>query len=230
MNNFNINNLPADMINTFEMSEDAWAIKDKNSCFIYGNNKLKSLHSLSNEFDYEGLSDEDIPWNGSTYYKEHILHDKTTIKKNMNVTSLETHHFSKENNLSSYLCEKIPFFDKNQECQGIIFHARKANSYCLYHLFRGKIPSSLIFTPPIESISSIEWDIIFLFIHRYTRKQISRILKISYRTVENNFVRIYRKIGVHKAAQFLEYCYEHHFDLYVPEHFVKSSSCLLFKE
>ncbi|MFV8942693.1 PAS domain-containing protein [Moellerella wisconsensis] len=230
INNFNINNLPADMINTFEMSQDAWAIKDKNSCFIYGNNAVKSLLSLDKKFTLEGHYDNEIPWDGAEYYQEFMLHDKIVMSRNKTIISLETHKFSYENYLSSYLTEKIPFFDKNQECQGIIFHARKANSYYLYHLFRGKIPSSLIFTPPVESISSIEWDIIFLFIHRYTRKQISRILKISYRTVENNFVRIYRKIGVHKAAQFLEYCYEHHFDLYVPEHFVKSSSCLLFKE
>ncbi|MEI9533962.1 PAS and helix-turn-helix domain-containing protein [Moellerella wisconsensis] len=230
MNNFNINNLPADMINTFEMSQDAWGIKDKNSNFAYVNTKLKNLHSLSNEFDYEGLSDGDIPWNGSTYYKEHILHDQTTIKKNINVTSLETHHFSKENNLSSYLCEKMPFYDENGICQGLIFHARQAHSYCLNRLFRGKLPGSLMFTPPVETISAREWDVIFLFIHRYTSKQIGNILNISYRTVENHFAAIYRKIGIHKASQFLEYCYEHDFDLYVPEHFVKSGSRLLFKE
>lgn len=230
MNNFNINNLPADMINTFEMSEDAWGIKDKNSNFAYVNTTFKNLQRLSNEFDYEGLADKEIPWEGAKFFQEFITHDKTVMSRNKTITSLETHKWYNELNLSSYLFDKFPFYDEQGECQGIIFYGRQAHSYCLYHLFRGKIPSSLIFTPPVESISSIEWDIIFLFIHRYTRKQISRILKISYRTVENNFVRIYRKIGVHKAAQFLEYCYEHHFDLYVPEHFVKSSSCLLFKE
>lgn len=50
-----MNNLPADIINTFEMSQDAWAIKDKNSCFIYGNNAVNSLLSLDKKFTLKAI-------------------------------------------------------------------------------------------------------------------------------------------------------------------------------
>nr|WP_314263421.1 LuxR C-terminal-related transcriptional regulator [uncultured Moellerella sp.] len=229
MNNFNINSIPADIINSFETSGDPWGIKDKNSCYIYGNQELKRIKNLPINFNYEGVFDVEIPWDGAQFYKELMLHDQTTIERNKTIISLETHHFFNETNLSSYLCEKIPFFDDNNECQGIIFHARKAESYCLNRLYRGKLPGSLMFTPPADTLSAREWDIVFLFIHRYTSKQIGKILNISYRTVENHFAAIYRKIGIHKSSQFLEYCYEHDFDLYVPEHFVKAGSRLLFK-
>ena len=229
MKTFNINNIPADIINTLEISTDAWGIKDKNSCFVYGNNIIKNLQVLDNKFSYEGRYDDEIPWQGAQFSKEFILHDQTVMMRDINITSLETHKWNKEKNLSSYLFEKIPFYDDNNECQGIIFHGRKAESYCLNRLYRGKLPGSLMFTPPIDTLSSREWDIVFLFIHRYTSKQIGKILNISYRTVENHFAAIYRKIGIHKASQFLEYCYEHDFDLYVPEHFVKAGSRLLFK-
>ena len=229
MNNFNINSIPADIINSFDISGDSWGIKDKNSCNVYGNQALKELHNLNKNYNYEGLFDIDIPWNGAEFHKEFKLHDKIVMERNKTITSLETHRFFKNNYLSSYLLEKIPFYNDNNECQGIIFHARKAESYCLNRLYRGKLPGSLMFTPPIDTLSSREWDIVFLFIHRYTSKQIGKILNISYRTVENHFAAIYRKIGIHKASQFLEYCYEHDFDLYVPEHFVKAGSRLLFK-
>ena len=229
MNNFNINSIPADIINTFDISDDSWGIKDKNSCYVYINNTFKDILSLNHQFCYEGLYDDEIPWQGAQFHKEFQLHDQITIDRNRTITSLETHHFFNQKNLSSYLCEKIPFYDDNNECQGIIFHTRKAESYCLNRLYRGKLPGSLMFTPPIDTLSSREWDIVFLFIHRYTSKQIGKILNISYRTVENHFAAIYRKIGIHKASQFLEYCYEHDFDLYVPEHFVKAGSRLLFK-
>nr|WP_314263429.1 LuxR C-terminal-related transcriptional regulator [uncultured Moellerella sp.] len=229
MNSFNINSIPADIINTLEISDDAWGIKDKNSCFVYGNNKLRILNNIPLNFDYEGLFDNEVPWNGAQFHQEFVLHDKVTMSNNKNITSLETHKWNKENNLSSYLFEKIPFYNEYNECQGIIFHARKAESYCLNRLYRQKLPSSLMFTPPVNTLSAREWDIVFLFIHRYTSKQIGKILNISYRTVENHFAAIYRKIGIHKSSQFLEYCYENDFDLYVPEHFVKAGSRLLFK-
>ncbi len=229
MDNYNINNIPADIINTLEISEDAWAIKDKNSCFVYANNALRKLQNFKTNFSVEGLYDYELPWNGAKFHKEFKLHDQTVIDRNKSITSLETHHFFNEQNLSSYLCEKMPFFDENNECQGIIYYARKAESYCLNRLYRGKLPGSLMFTPPVDTLSTREWDIVFLFIHRYTSKQIGKILNISYRTVENHFAAIYRKIGIHKSSQFLEYCYEHDFYLYVPEHFVKAGSRLLFK-
>lgn len=218
MNNFNINNIPADIINTLEISDDAWGIRDKNSCFVYANDAVKKLQNFRKNFSVEGLYDYELPWNGAQFHKEFKLHDQTVLERNKAITSLETHHFFNEQNLSSYLCEKMPFYDDNNECQGIIYHARKAESYYLNHLYHGKLPSSLIFTLPIEILSIREWDIIFLFIHNYSRKQTAEILKISYRTVEHYFSSIYNKTGVKDIKMLREYCYENNFQLYVPEH------------
>ncbi|RAW68985.1 helix-turn-helix transcriptional regulator, partial [Photorhabdus sp. S14-60] len=35
--------ISSQVINTLEQSNDPWGIKDKNSCFIYGNLALKSI-------------------------------------------------------------------------------------------------------------------------------------------------------------------------------------------
>nr|WP_314263427.1 LuxR C-terminal-related transcriptional regulator [uncultured Moellerella sp.] len=229
MNSFNINSIPADIINTLEISDDAWGIRDEKSCFVYANDTFRKIQGLDKKFSYEGKYDREIPWQGAQFSKDFILHDQIVMKREETIISLETHKHFKDTYLSSYLCEKIPFFDENNKCQGTIFYGRKAESYCLNRLYRGKLPGTIIFTPPVDTLSTREWDIVFLFIHRYTSKQIGKILNISYRTVENHFAAIYRKIGIHKSSQFLEYCYEHDFDLYVPEHFVKAGSRLLFK-
>ncbi len=217
MNNFNINSIPADIINTFDISGDSWGIKDKNSCNVYGNQSLKELHNLNYNYSYEGLFDIDIPWNGAKFHKEFKLHDQTVMERNKTITSLKTHKFYKNDHLSSYLLEKIPFFDDNNECQGIIFYARKAYPCYLNRLYLGKLPSSLIFTLPVEILSAREWGIIFLFIHDYSRKQTAEILKISHLTIEYHFSSIFKKIDVKNIKQLREYCYNKNFQLYIPE-------------
>nr|WP_314263430.1 LuxR C-terminal-related transcriptional regulator [uncultured Moellerella sp.] len=215
---FNTKNIPLDIINTLEISNDAWGIKDTKSCFVYANNALKKLQSLSHKFSYGGLYDDEIPWEGAQFHKEFILHDKMVIARKQTIISLETHKYFKNTYLTSYLCQKIPFFDENNECQGIVFYGRKAEPYYLNRLYQGKLPASLIFTPPIEILSAREWDIIFLFIHDYSRKQTAEILKISHRTIEYHFTSIFKKIGVKNIKQLREYCYEKNFQLYIPEH------------
>nr|WP_314263419.1 LuxR C-terminal-related transcriptional regulator [uncultured Moellerella sp.] len=229
MNRFNINNIPTEMINTFEISGDAWGIKDKNSCFVYANNTCRRLQALGSTFSYEGRYDNEIPWLGAQFSKAFVLQDKIVIMREKNISSLETHQWNKEQKLSSYLFEKMPFFDDENKCQGILFYGRKAEPYCLNRLYQGKLPSSLMLSHPADILTPHEWGIVFLFIHNYTNQQIAKLLSISYQAVKNHFTAIYQKIGIHKSSQLLEYCYEHDFDLYVPEHFVKAGSRLLFK-
>ncbi|REF26275.1 regulatory LuxR family protein [Xenorhabdus cabanillasii] len=81
-----------------------------------------------------------------------------------------------------------------------------------------------MFQPPTNLFTQREWDAIFLSLHKYTSKQIGRILNISYRTVENYTAQIYRKVGVSSAQQLEEYCRLNNFDLYVPERFLQPES------
>ncbi|MCE1672032.1 helix-turn-helix transcriptional regulator, partial [Enterobacter hormaechei] len=81
-----------------------------------------------------------------------------------------------------------------------------------------------LFSPPTDIFTKREWDVIFLMLHKYTSKQIGRMLNISYRTVESHFSRIYKRIGVHSSRQLEDYCRTNDYDLYVPERFVKRKS------
>ncbi|EQC00210.1 hypothetical protein B738_13169 [Photorhabdus temperata subsp. temperata M1021] len=74
--------LSSQVINTLEQSDDPWGIKDENSCFIYGNSATKRfIHDFKKSFDYEGLYDDELNWDGAEFAKEFIAHDKSVMVK-----------------------------------------------------------------------------------------------------------------------------------------------------
>ncbi|WP_434525458.1 helix-turn-helix transcriptional regulator [Photorhabdus asymbiotica] len=224
MGKFNISTIHPQVINTMQQSDEPWGIKDQNSCWIYGNQAMKSVQNLQNSFDYEGRYDDELPWDGAEFAKEFVIHDKSVMEKEERICSLETHIYGKDKFLSSLFSEKYPLYNDEDECVGIFLHGWKAHDFSLTRLFHGKLPASIMFQPPTDLFTQREWDVIFLSLQRYTSKQMGRILDISYRTVEVHMSRIYKKVGVNSIYQLEEYCRMNDFDLYVPERFVHPES------
>ncbi|MBS9434159.1 helix-turn-helix transcriptional regulator [Photorhabdus hainanensis] len=224
MNQINKLNLSPQVINTMRQSNEPWGIKDKNSCFIYGNLALNHLENLSDSFGFEGRYDNEIPWDGAEFATDFVIHDKATMEKDARVCSLETHMYGKDKFLSSYFQEKYPFYNDDGECIGVMFHAWKAQDFSFTRLFHGKLPASILFSPPTDIFTQREWDVIFLLLQKYTSKQMGKMLNISYRTVETHLSRIYKRIGVHSSRQLEDYCRTNDYDLYVPERFVHPES------
>ncbi|MCC8422862.1 LuxR C-terminal-related transcriptional regulator [Photorhabdus thracensis] len=212
------------IINTLAASNDPWGVKDKNSCFIYGNLALKSLQNFSNSFEFEGFYENELPWDSAKFAEEFIKHDKKVMEKQQRICSVETHIFGREQVLSSYFFEKFPFYHEDGNCIGVIYHGWKAPNYSLTHLYQyhDKLPASIMLQPPIDLFTQREWDIIFLFLQKNTRRQIGRILNIAYRTVESYMARIYSKIGINSSQQLEEYCRANNFNYYIPERFLLS--------
>ncbi|PQQ31759.1 helix-turn-helix transcriptional regulator [Photorhabdus luminescens] len=216
--------LSPQIINTMEQSNAPWAIKDKNSCHIYANQACKRLLNISRSFDFEGLYDNELPWNGAEFAKEYIAHDQKVMEKEEGVCLLVTHTFGKEQILSSYFFEKHPLYHEDGSCMGTIYHGWQAQDFSFTRLFYGKLPANIMFQPPTDLFTQREWDVIFLLLHKYTSKQIGRMLNISYRTVETHISRIYKRIGLHSTRQLEDYCRTNDYDLYVPERFVHPES------
>ncbi|MER2471450.1 helix-turn-helix transcriptional regulator [Photorhabdus laumondii] len=212
------------IINTMAQSNEPWGIKDKNSCFIYANQACKRVQNISNSFDYEGLYDYDLPWDGAEFAKEYMTHDRMVMEKEERMRSLITHKFFKEQILSSYFFEKHPLYHEDGSCIGTIYHGWQVQDFSFTRLFRGKLPANIMFQPPTDLFTQREWDVIFLILHKYTNKQIGIMLNISYRTVENHISRICKRIGLHSSRQLEEYCRTNDYDLYVPKRFVQSGS------
>ncbi|MEK9495674.1 LuxR C-terminal-related transcriptional regulator [Photorhabdus sp. P32] len=212
------------IINTMEQSNEPWGIKDKNSCFIYGNLALKSIKDFSSSFEFEGLYDHELPWAGAEFAKERVAHDRKVMEKEERICSLETHVFGKDKFLSSYFCEKTPIYHEDGSCMGTIFHGWQAKEYSLTYLYQyyDKLPPSILLQPPSDLFTQREWDIIFFFLQKQPRKQIGEILNITHREVEEHMARIYRKIGIHSDQQLAEYCHANNFNHYIPERFLLS--------
>ncbi|MEK9494898.1 helix-turn-helix transcriptional regulator, partial [Photorhabdus sp. P32] len=64
------------------------------------------------------------------------------------------------------------------------------------------------------------WDIIFLFLQKYTRKQIGTILNLDSSVIENHMIRIYHKININSTIQLEEYCQVNNLYHYIPEKFL----------
>ncbi|MEQ2015652.1 hypothetical protein ABLB90_03480, partial [Photorhabdus bodei] len=63
--------ISSQVINTMKQSNEPWGIRDKNSCFIYGNSATKKfIHNFKESFDYEGFYDHELPWDGAEFAKE----------------------------------------------------------------------------------------------------------------------------------------------------------------
>lgn len=216
--------ISSQIINTLTSSNDPWGIKDKNSCFIYGNMALKSLQNFSNSFEFEGFYENELPWDSAKFAEEFINHDKKVMEKQQRICSIETHVFGREQISSSYFFEKLPFYHKDGDCIGVIFHGWEAQNYSLayLHQYHDKLPASIMLQPPTDLFTQREWDIIFLFLQKNTRKQIGQILNLAYRTVESYMTRIYRKIGINSSQQLEEYFRTNDFNHYIPEKFLLS--------
>ncbi|OCA55881.1 transcriptional regulator MalT [Photorhabdus namnaonensis] len=212
------------IINTMEQSNEPWGIKDKNSCFIYGNLALKSIKNFSNSFEFEGLYDHELPWAGAEFSKERVAHDRKVMEKEERICSLETHLFGKDKFPSSYFCEKTPIYHEDGSCMGTIFHGWQAKEYSLTYLYQyyDKLPPSILLQPPSDLFTQREWDILFLFLQKQSGKQIGEILSIAYREVEGHMARIHHKIGTHSGQQLEEYCRANNFNHYIPERFLLS--------
>ncbi|KMW72329.1 LuxR family transcriptional regulator [Photorhabdus luminescens subsp. luminescens] len=216
--------ISSQVINTMQQSNEPWAIKDKDSCWIFGNLAFRQIQDLPDLFDYEGKYDNELPWNGAEFAKDFVIHDKSVMKQGQRICSLETHTYGKDTFPSSYFSEKYPLYNDENECTGIFLHAWKAKDYSLasLHLYYKTLPASIILQPPSDIFTPREWDIIFFFLQKYTRKQIGQKLNIAYHTVETYMARIYGKIGIHSSQQLEEYCLANNFHHYVPEKFLLS--------
>ncbi|RAX02642.1 MULTISPECIES: LuxR C-terminal-related transcriptional regulator [unclassified Photorhabdus] len=213
------------IINTMEISNEPWGIKDSSSNFIYGNSATKKyIHNFKASFNYDGLYDHELPWDGAEFAKEFIIQDSMVMAKEQRICSVETHIFGQDQMLSSYFCEKLPFYHEDGNCIGVMYHCWEAKSYSLasLHQYYKKLPASIMLQPPSDIFTPREWDIIFFFLQKYTRQQIRQILNIAYRTIETYMAQIYNKIGIHSSQQLEEYCLANNFHHYVPEKFLLS--------
>lgn len=211
------------LIPFWENSSEAWGVKDNKSVFIYANNRFGKLLGLPDKFSVEGRLDGELPAPTAEFQTEFQEHDRQAILSKERATTIEIHAFERRSYFQPYFCDKYPLIDKNGISQGLIFHARPVEDIILTHLNKIKVPTSLIFTPPSESFTKREWEVLFYILHAFSSPEIAKKIYLSTRSVCNIIQNIYRKAGVTSKKQIIEYCYEKKINNYVPQSFFEYS-------
>lgn len=116
----------------------------------------------------------------------------------------------------------MPFYHEDGSCIGVIYHCWRIKDYSLTRLYQyhNKLPSSILLQPPTDLFTEREWDIIFLFLQKYTINQIGIILNLDSSVIENHTDRIYHKININSTLQLEEYCRVNSLYHYIPEKFL----------
>ena len=211
------------LIPFWENSSEAWGIRDKKSIFVYANDRFGKLLGLPDKYNVEGRLDGELPAPTAEFQAEFQEHDRQTILSQERATTIEIHAFERRSYFQPYFFDKYPLIDEDGVVQGLIFHGKPVQDIILTHLNKIKVPTSLIFTPPSESFTKREWEVLFYILHSFSSSEIAKKLHLSSRTVCNITQKIYSKAGVTSKRQIVEYCYEKKINNYVPQSFFEYS-------
>lgn len=210
-------------ISYMKHSEDHWFIKDHESRYIYMNDAALDYFNVPPNFDIVGKLDNEIPLKSSQeLWPELVKHDQRVMAEDRKISSLEIHFYGKGNvdTLVPHLCDKVPFYDDNNKCIGVVCHGVKLDAPTLLYYMNRLNRGTIEFDAPNDIFTKRELEIAFWVQQRLTSKEIARRLGISHRTVEHRLQTMHLKAGVNTTVQFIEYCQATGLDRYIPSNFV----------
>lgn len=219
MNDISINIIDS-IIMMIENLDEPWGIKSINSEHIYMNNSARLFTNTPKNFSIEGKMDEAFPTTWSELFHELKEHDELTKIESSTTRLIEIDYWNGSSTLIPYISEKIPLLNKDKECIGILWNAKKILNInpLIYH--EKKAVNILKTYQESSFFSKRELEIIFLLQQRFGSKEIAKYLNLSPITVNHKLQVIYQKMGVNSARQLIEYCKTYSLDNFIPERFL----------
>ncbi|WP_338883256.1 PAS domain-containing protein [Xenorhabdus sp. TH1] len=210
------------LTNMWDKSHESWFVKDHKLRFIYANKTFMTLNNLPEQFDVTGYTEKELqtPFNHLVHLFEE--HDRKVLQSMQRVSSIGAYFQQSDQQLKPYFCEKYPLMDENNQCIGIIGHAKEMNHFSVHYYIKNDISTSINLNPPNNILTEKEWLIIFLFCRGVSNKDIANELKISYRTLERYFNVIYEKFSISSVIELKTLCEKNNYDLYIPPNYLKS--------
>ncbi|WKV52329.1 helix-turn-helix transcriptional regulator [Dickeya fangzhongdai] len=204
------------LITLLEGLNEPWGIKDLASRHIYMNRAARLYTVTPERFDIEGRLDEEFPASWAELSDDFIEHDKRTENSEQRVSVIETDYWYGQNELTPFVSEKIPIFDRDKKCIGVMWNAKPLSTLSPLIYIDQKKPSVLKTTANIDVFTKSELDVIFLMLRRFSSKEIARKFNVSHKTIENRIYNMYQKAGVHSLNQFEEYCRDSGLESFIP--------------
>ncbi|KER01238.1 helix-turn-helix transcriptional regulator [Photorhabdus temperata] len=215
------------LTNMWDKSSEPWFVKDKELRFIYANAMFIKVNKLPENFNIIGYTDKGLPTSVNKFTHLFEEHDRKVLQHMQRISSLTTYSPNKNERFISYFCNKYPLIDENNQCIGVIAHAREIHNFTVSNYMENDISISIRFQPPNDILKEKEWVIIFLFCRGVSNRYIADEMKISYRTVEKYFESIYEKLSVNSAIELRTLCKENGYDLYIPPKYLQSIGHIL---
>ncbi len=213
--------LPKILTLNFDQLPTPLFIREKDSSrFIYANMALARLVGLRSPDAIIGRLDDEIPASlfdnpeAAQTWQQQVRHVVSTREK---ISLLEIHPKAVD---CPYISRKVPFYNDQNECVGMVGFIRYLEVFSPNDFIKGKLPGSLLLNKPNDIFTEKESEIIFFKLQGMSSKEISQILFISPKTVENRLANMYIKAGVNNFDDFRHFCENLSFHRYLPQRFL----------
>lgn len=212
--------LPKMLTSVLDQLPEPYIIKDLESRYIYANQAVAKLFSVrtpddmlyKQEYEFKSpLSENDVIIDEWQDQDRKIFHARKPL------VMLEIHPKAVD---YPYLVRKLPFYDNNNDCKGVITCCRNLEVFTLKDFVKGNTPGSLLLSKPDDFFTEKECEIIFLKLQNMTSKEVGERLNISPRTVDNRLMRLYDKAGVNHFDDFSGFCEQRDYHRYLPKRFI----------
>lgn len=215
--------IPPMLSRMLDLLPEPYCIRTPDSPIIYANlafAKLASLRSVSDiidRFDYE------IPsclFENADLCEEWRIQDRKILSDRKSQVMLEVHPNAID---YPYICRKIPFYNNDHQCIGAVHSIKYLEIFTPNDFIRGKFPGSLLLNRPNDFFTEKECEIIFFRLQGMSTKEISKIINLSKRTIENRLSAMYLKAGVNHLDDFSEFCEKINLHRYIPKRIISYS-------
>ncbi|NHB98312.1 PAS domain-containing protein [Photorhabdus stackebrandtii] len=217
-------NITPQLINMWKRSNEPWGAKDCQSKLIYANAAFYQLINLPEDFDIIGRSIGELPSPIAEYAEEFHRQEQKAIQTMQRVTSLETYQFGESHVKQTYICDKFPLFDENNDCIGTFFHMYKTQDFSVSYYYERTSPSTLEFIPPNNILTQTEWEVLFLTLRSQDEESIGKELMVSTEDVVDHIQSIYQKFNLPLHTELSDFCKKNNYHLYIPERFITIGS------
>ena len=205
------------------------AVKNLHSRCIVINDYLAYLIGVSNEGEFDGITDYDVHCDSSKLANMFVQHDQQTIKTKSEILTLDICKYT--SGWKTLLSSKKPILNSNGKvtvvfAQSIDISNTKMFKSCLSfmaadYLIAGKENMQNIYVLNNEHsplpLTSRQQTCLFLLVRRKSMKEIASILGISVRTAEEHIMRIRTKLDCNSRSQVIEKAINSGFLNFIPQ-------------
>ncbi|MCU5772402.1 helix-turn-helix transcriptional regulator [Erwiniaceae bacterium BAC15a-03b] len=202
---------------SLDLLTEPYCIRTADGRFLYANMAMAKFSGLRSPYIMMERPDYEIPsllFDDEENLEAWRQQDNIILETRKPLTMLEIHAGAVD---SPYLCRKVPFYSNTDECIGTFCTIKYLEVFTPNDFIKGKLPESLLLNKPDDFFTEKQCEIIFYRLQGVSNKEISQILGLSPRTVENRMAQMYNKARVNHLDDFRKFCELRNLHRYLPK-------------